>query len=332
MALYEKISKVDEIMGRINTHPEYQQCLLRDEYHALRNEAEKHSLDMELQGEEPVSKAGDLIHIRDKHRAKAAMRLSETQEYLAKEGINLATLSTLGYKIAPINNKHEGFRRELVSFGPFYGEESENIIYKVNDVLSFLQNSSVHPVLRASNAHLETVLIHPYMDGNGRAARLLQNQLLLERGYPPAIISLEEKREYFKIIGGAIKDRINHKSNFYKKSESENIFHDFVASRVLDSAKSVEDSLKSRRMYDVKLTKVSNFGIVRVLANALRSSGRMSENKGVSVSIDKKNCGRKENLLRITGNISQDELRTTLERFSDKYGFSFNADNFKRLC
>jgi len=332
MALYEKISKVDEIMGRINTHPEYQQCLLRDEYHALRSEAEKHSLDMELQGDEPVSKAGDPIHIRDKHRAKAAMRLSETQEYIAKEGINLATLSTLGYKIAPINNKYDGFRRELVAFGPFYGEESEKIIYRINDMLHFLQNSSVHPILRASGAHLETVLIHPYTDGNGRAARLLQNQLLLERGYPPAIISLEEKKNYFKIIGGAIKDRINHKSNVYKKSETENAFHEFIASKVLDSAKSVEDSLKSRRMYDVHLTRVSNFGIVRTLADALRSSGRISGDKVVNVSIDKKNGGRKESRLKITGNISQDELRATLGRFSEKYGFNYDAGNLKKPC
>jgi hypothetical protein len=332
MALYDKISKVDEIMGRINTHPEYQQCLLRDEYHALRSEAEKHSLDMELQGDELISKAGDPIHIRDKHRAKAAMRLSETQEYLAKEGINLTTLSTLGYKIAPLINRYEGFRRELVAFGPFYGEESENIIYKVNDLLSSLQNSSVHPILRASNAHLETILIHPYLDGNGRAARLLQNQLLLERCYPPAIISLEEKKEYFKIIGGAIKDRINRKSNINKKSETENLFHEFIASKVLYSAKSVEDTLKSRRMYDVHLTRVSNFGIVRTLADALRSSGRMSGDKIVNVSIGKKNGGRKESRLKITGNISQDELKTTLKRFSDKYGFSYNADNSREPC
>ena len=45
------IRNVDEVVSRINTHPEYSACVNREEHHALREEAEKHSLDIELLNE-----------------------------------------------------------------------------------------------------------------------------------------------------------------------------------------------------------------------------------------------------------------------------------------
>jgi Fic family protein len=39
-----------------------------------------------------------------------------------------------------------------------------------------------HPVVFAANAHLELVRIHPFVDGNGRTARLLTNLVLMNQG------------------------------------------------------------------------------------------------------------------------------------------------------
>ncbi len=325
--LYQTLSEIDKILGRINTHPEYSGCLIRDEYVALRNESERHSLEMELKGDldYPISKAGDIIHERDKHKAKAAKRLSEAQEYLTQNGISLGTISALGLKIAPKSNIHSGFRNELIQFGHFYGEDTEKISYKIKDLIDFLNEPSTHPVVKASNAHLTFVQIHPFKDGNGRAARLLQNQVLLERGYPPAIIDADEKKHYISMIERAIEDRVKNKTTIYRPSDNELIFHDFIAEKVLDSAKHVDNLLASRRMYDVTLTKVSNFGAVRTLASALRSEGRINEH-GVSVSIDRKNGGKKESTLRITGDLNREKLRTILERFSKRYGFHYTSE------
>jgi len=333
--LYENLAKIDGIMARINTHPEYSACLTRDEYHALRIEAEKHSLEMELQGDFdfPVSRAGDIIHERDKHKAKAVKRLSGAMDYLGKNGINLSTISALGFMIAPKSNRNSGFRNELVAYGSFYGEEPGKIIYKVKNLVDSLQDQSSHPVVRASNAHLTLIQIHPYMDGNGRTARLVQNQLLLERGYPPAIIHSDNKPEYLKIIGEAIKDRIGGNSDAHNQSGNEKLFHDFIAEKVLYSAESVENLLKSRKMYDVVLAGVSNFGAVRTLAEALRSEGRFEDDKGVSVSVDRKNGGKKQSMLKITGNLNREKLKNVLDRFSKKCGFRYSIEvNPKRAC
>lgn len=43
--------------------------------------------------------------------------------------------------------------------------------------------SEMHPVLFAAEAHERLVTIHPFIDGNGRTARLLMNLILLRHGY-----------------------------------------------------------------------------------------------------------------------------------------------------
>lgn len=46
------------------------------------------------------------------------------------------------------------------------------------------RRSSLHPVLLAATAHHRLVDIHPFLDGNGRTARLLMNLILVNQGYP----------------------------------------------------------------------------------------------------------------------------------------------------
>ncbi len=57
-----------------------------------------------------------------------------------------------------------------------------------------------HPVVAAAKAHLEFVFIHPFVDGNGRVARLLMNLLLIQGGYNIALISPVRRAEYISSI------------------------------------------------------------------------------------------------------------------------------------
>ncbi len=61
-----------------------------------------------------------------------------------------------------------------------------------------------HPAKVAADVHLRFVEIHPFIDGNGRTARLLMNLILLGHGYPIAIVKTEERQMYMKAIEGAI--------------------------------------------------------------------------------------------------------------------------------
>jgi Fic family protein len=50
------------------------------------------------------------------------------------------------------------------------------------------QKDKLHPVELAAQLHFQFVYIHPFSDGNGLTARLLMNLILMQYGFPPAII------------------------------------------------------------------------------------------------------------------------------------------------
>ena len=61
-------------------------------------------------------------------------------------------------------------------------------------------NHHLHPVEYAAVLHRDFIQIHPFVDGNGRVARLLMNHALLRAGYPPVIISPYFKHEYIQAL------------------------------------------------------------------------------------------------------------------------------------
>ena len=64
--------------------------------------------------------------------------------------------------------------------------------------------------------HLKFVSIHPFIDGNGRTARLLMNLILLQAGYPQAIIKVSNRAEYIQAIEKYQQGGDNNYSDFYK--------------------------------------------------------------------------------------------------------------------
>ena len=74
----------------------------------------------------------------------------------------------------------------------------------MNEFIEGLHSASGHAAKIAADAHLQFVFIHPFVDGNGRTARLLMNLLLLELGYPLVKIDLSMRSEYINGIEKAL--------------------------------------------------------------------------------------------------------------------------------
>lgn len=84
--------------------------------------------------------------------------------------------------------------------------------------------SKHHPVEYAAILHRKLVTVHPFIDGNGRAARLLMNLALLQAGYPVAVIPPILRREYLDTLNKT------HKGNLMP-------FNKFIAGVCYESAK-----------------------------------------------------------------------------------------------
>jgi len=89
------------------------------------------------------------------------------------------------------------------------------------------ERNGLHPVIFAALLHLKFVTVHPFIDGNGRVARLLMNAALIQDGYLLAVIPPILRQEYMAAIRG------------YQQNGSTVQFCDFIAERVIESEKEV---------------------------------------------------------------------------------------------
>lgn len=62
------------------------------------------------------------------------------------------------------------------------------------------QSEQAEALLAAAAAHTWFVTIHPFIDGNGRVARLILNLMLMRYGYPIAIITKADRSRYYDAL------------------------------------------------------------------------------------------------------------------------------------
>ena len=80
----------------------------------------------------------------------------------------------------------------------------------ITDYFQFYQfnHRKLHPVILAAEMHERLVSTHPFIDGNGRTARLVMNLILLRHGYTRANIkgSQESRSRYYQALDTVQRD------------------------------------------------------------------------------------------------------------------------------
>ena len=142
-----------------------------------------------------------------------AVRLIETRAADQPESAMIESdlLSVHAQMLADIDVNAAGrFRSErvLIAGTGFVPPARHRFDLLMPAMLRLANRPSVHPVLQAAELHYNLVAIHPFMDGNGRTARLMMNLHLRRHGYPYAIIRVTERSAYLAALDEANRGRI----------------------------------------------------------------------------------------------------------------------------
>jgi Fic family protein len=112
-----------------------------------------------------------------------------------------------------IDEKNAGKYRTV----PIFVSGTDFEFPKYSELLSLMHNfaqeipqlkKQYHPVHFAAMVHIQLVTIHPFIDDNGRTARLLMNLALIQSGYPITIIPPITRSAYISAIQKANKGNI----------------------------------------------------------------------------------------------------------------------------
>lgn len=113
------------------------------------------------------------------------------------------------YKIS--QNRILGSRLKTTSPHKVHSE-MDSLAYKIEN------NKEFNTIELAAYTHHELVRIHPFVDGNGRTARLLMNLILMRDGYPPIVILKKERKKYFDALEKAHFGNFKDFSNFVARA------------------------------------------------------------------------------------------------------------------
>lgn len=104
-----------------------------------------------------------------------------------------------------IDNKNAGKYRKVPVFitgSEFIPPSPEKVALLIKNFINRIPElkAKYHAIEYAALLHKELVTIHPFIDGNGRTARLLMNLALLQSGYVVTIIPPVLRRDYIDAI------------------------------------------------------------------------------------------------------------------------------------
>lgn len=118
-------------------------------------------------------------------------------------------------------------KRVFVSGSQYATSEPSRVTTDMGAFVQWMRKheTDMHPVEFAAQAHKRFVFIHPFIDGNGRVARLLMNLCLLRHGYTLAIVPPILRREYVELL-----ERAHHEDEPFRY---------FIAQRLLETQKDI---------------------------------------------------------------------------------------------
>lgn len=149
--------------------------------------------------------------LRDQAEAKNLSQALDFMKDLAVKRDRPITISDVRQVhtliLADIDQQHAGKYREgqvKISGSDYEPPASHLVCQQMGDLGRYIVNVTEpeaqqenFPLVCAAGAHAWLAQIHPFIDGNGRTARLLMNLILMRLGYTICIITREDRLRYY---------------------------------------------------------------------------------------------------------------------------------------
>ncbi len=88
---------------------------------------------------------------------------------------------------------------EWVRVGSHIAPDSKEIVERLEKMLADYQASGCENIIkRIAKLHLSFEYIHPFIDGNGRIGRVINNYLLIREGFVPINIKFIDRKNYYE--------------------------------------------------------------------------------------------------------------------------------------
>ncbi|KNC92380.1 Fic family protein [Trabulsiella odontotermitis] len=181
---------------------------------------------------------------------------------------------------------------------------ASQVLRLMGDLLNWLQETDLHPLVASSVFHYEFEFIHPFADSNGRMGRLWQTLILSEWRPELAWLPVEtlihhQQERYYQVLGEC--DKISDSTAFVE----------FMLSNIISALKDGIDDLSeevSEQMSEKKnryLTEQESTILNLLADNPLLSAAKIAATLGVAsrtVERHLKALQRKEKLQRVGAN------------------------------
>lgn len=117
-------------------------------------------------------------------------------------------LNLHGYVLRSIEDEFAGRLRNggvRISGANFIPPKAQKVPDLIDELIAFVLNNplGLNTIELATVFHHKFVWIHPFFDGNGRTVRLAMNLILMQAGFPPAIILKNDRKKYYEALNQA---------------------------------------------------------------------------------------------------------------------------------
>ena len=151
---------------------------------------------------------------------------AETYQVLTSQGWQEQALPKGTYKQLPNHVLQQDGTRHAYAPVDRVPDEMQRLVAELKSP----EFDQTHPVLQAAYAHYALVVVHPFADLNGRAARVLASTFLLQAQQIPLVIFADQRNEYLDALGAA--DQCNYRA-----------FSEFIFDMTLATMRDVTDRM-----------------------------------------------------------------------------------------